>query len=182
MSRLLNAALFYATWFACVLGAAWRMPVAGVVVAVGVLGAHLLLSPQRSHELILIAAAGILGFVIDSSQAFAGIFAFASRGPVEWLCPLWLAAIWMAFASTLNASMSWLDGRYLIAAGLGAVGGPLSYAYGAKLGAMTITSPHFSLVLATVWALAMPALLWINQALRRSFRSTPDDVRTADPT
>ena len=46
--------------------------------------------------------------------------------------------MWAMFGTTLRGSLSWLAGRYGLAALLGAVAGTLSYLGGAKLGAVTM--------------------------------------------
>ena len=81
-----------------------------------------------------------------------------------------MVALWMLFASTLNASMGWLAGRFAVAAALGAVFGPLSYLAGARLGAIELhANTAVSLTaIAVVWAGALPALLWIRDLLKAS--------------
>ena len=106
MRRLLNFAMFYFGWFACVVGAAhgelWLGP---SVVAVLVL-IHLSLTPTPVPETWLILVIGIFGFAIDTAQASAGLYAFTRTSAAPWLCPLWMVALWMIFATTLNASMA----------------------------------------------------------------------------
>lgn len=86
-----------------------------------------------------------------------------------WLCPPWMTALWMAFASTLNGSMSWLSGRVGVAALAGAVFGPMSYLAGERLGAIALNAnTAVSLgILAVTWALLMPALLSIRGVVNR---------------
>jgi hypothetical protein len=76
----------------------------------------------------------------------------------------------MIFATTLNGSMSWLAGRYRLAAVLGAICGPISYAAGARLGAIEFPlHAGLSLVgIAVVWACVMPSLLWLPEFLATS--------------
>jgi hypothetical protein len=168
MSRLLNFVMFYLGWIACVIGAArgqlWLGPTIVAVWSV----VHLSLSPAPLQEARLILAVAIFGFATETLQASAGLYTFpptASAAP--WLCPLWMAALWMIFATTLNSSMGWLAGRYGLAAALGALFGPVSYLAGARLGA--IEFPAHALVslvgIATTWAIAMPALLWLRDGL-----------------
>jgi hypothetical protein len=73
------------------------------------------------------------------------------------------------FGTTLRGSLSWLVGRYALAAVLGAVAGPLSYLDGAKLGAVTLhPSRAFSIAaLAVGWAVVMPLLVWLAHGRRR---------------
>lgn len=169
MNGLLNLAMFYIGWFACVLGAArghfWLGPVmVGALVAV-----HLSLTANRAGELRLVLAVALFGFLLDTLQAAAGLYAFKHGGAAPWLCPPWMVALWMIFATTLNSSMSWLAGRYPLAAVLGSLCGPASYAAGARLGAIDLPpNPVTSLIgIGMAWALALPAALVIRDALSR---------------
>jgi hypothetical protein len=162
MVRLINFGAFYLGWFACVVGAARGLPFAGPAVVVALIGVHLLLAPHRVSELRLIAAVGALGFLIDSVQAALGVFTFAGQ-PGVWLCPLWLASLWLIFATTLNGSMNWLTGRYAVGAALGAISGPLSYCAAVRIGVIEFPSVAVSVTaLALVWALTVPTLLLLR--------------------
>jgi hypothetical protein len=75
------------------------------------------------------------------------------------LAPYWIVAMWGLFATTLNLSMSWLRGRQWLAALLGAVGGPLAYLAGARLGGLQMPDPVLALaVQALGWAVLLPVL------------------------
>ncbi|MCK6555526.1 DUF2878 family protein [Candidatus Binatia bacterium] len=169
MSRWLNFVMFYAGWFACVGGAArgqlWLGP---AVVAVFLL-VHLAGTAKLTQEARLILVAGLFGFAIDTLQASSGLYSFAGTSVKPWLSPPWMVALWMLFATTLNSSMSWLGGRYGLAAGLGAAFGPASYVAGARLGAIELSENSLVSVIgiAIVWAIAMPALLLMRHALCR---------------
>jgi hypothetical protein len=78
-------------------------------------------------------------------------------------------ALWFAFATLPNSSLSWLHGRRLMQAVLGAVLGPLSYYVGEGLGAAVIPEPRLLplLVIGAVWAAAMPAIYLVAGVLRR---------------
>ena len=149
------------------LGAAHGMPWLGVAVIPLVLLFSMAMSPDWKQELGLAAAAAIMGFAVDTVLVAAGIFApvpFVTRPPFS---PLWMVALWVTQATTLNSCMAWLRGRYLAGALFGAVGGPLAYLGGAKLGAASIPSPQGLLVLGITWAAAFPGLLALNEFLRR---------------
>jgi hypothetical protein len=105
--------------------------------AVLVMG-HLLLTRDRAREATLVLTVGLFGFAVDTLQASAGLYAFTGTSVLPWVCPPWMVALWMLFATTLNSSMAWLAGRRRLAAVLGAVCGPLSYAAGARLGAIEL--------------------------------------------
>ena len=82
------------------------------------------------------------------------------------ICPPWMAALWFNFAMLVSISLSWLKGRYLLAAILGGLTGPIAYWGGEKLGAITIATPFEQgyVPLALIWALALPCLIYIYTA------------------
>jgi hypothetical protein len=162
---LVNIIAFYLVWFACVLGAAHQYLFLGPLSVLVLLGLHFYFLPgyAPAQEVRLLITAGVLGFVLDSLQAFFGVFSFAHTTPGAWISPFWMVALWVAFATTLHTSLRWLSGRYTVAAALGAIGGPLSYYSGAQLGALTL-HPDVTmsfLAMAIVWGVAMPVLVWL---------------------
>lgn len=155
-------------WFACALGAARGFPWVGPLVVSIYLALHLWWSSDRLRELRFILIAGVFGMAIDSLKKASGLISYASEfPPSNWLAPIWIIAMWMLFSSTLNGSLAWLQGRYALAAVLGAIFGPLSYIAGARMGAivfnhnMTLTIG----VLALVWASVIPALAWLARRM-----------------
>jgi hypothetical protein len=151
-------------WFACVLGAARGLPWVGPVVAGIYLVVHLLSSSNRARELRFILTVGAIGMGVDSVKKASGLLTYASPlPPSEWLAPLWITAMWLLFATTLNSSLKWLQGRYWLAALMGAIFGPLSYMAGERMGAIAFNyDVRFTVVvLALVWAGVVPALAWL---------------------
>jgi hypothetical protein len=68
--------------------------------------------------------------------------------------------MWALLATTLNVSMRWLHGRPWSAAAFGALGGPLAYWAGARLGAVEIPDVAAALTAQAIgWAVMMPALM-----------------------
>ncbi len=90
---------------------------------------------------------------------WAGMFVFDGHSGV--LCPLWLSAIWAAFATTISLTTKLLADRFWLTALLGAIAGPLAYFAGVRLGAMQFGwSLSLSLAtLALVWALLLSLLV-----------------------
>jgi hypothetical protein len=78
-----------------------------------------------------------------------------------------MVALWAAFAMTLGSSLGWLSRRYHAAAVLGAAAGPLSYAAGARLGAVELAGDlRFAVVvLAVSWGFSLPLLVWAGDGL-----------------
>lgn len=157
MFRLFNFIAYQLAWFACVLGAAHDLAWAGAAFALAVAAVHLALRPA-AIEVKLIAVAAVAGFIVDSVLVRSHQVEFASAGWAGW-APYWMVSLWIVFATTLNHSLHWLASRPLIAALGGAIGGPLAYLAGAKLGALEIsaTLPALSLI-AVLWAAALGVL------------------------
>jgi len=168
MRKIVNFIAFQAAWFAAVLGAAHGMPWLGLIAVPAALALHLMLSPDRRRELLLALAAAVAGFVFDSVLIAAGSFSPIPDVFPAPFSPLWMIMLWVNLATTMNVSMGWLRGRYLLAAVFGAVGGPLAYYSGARLGAMTRLPDAGGLVgIGMVWAIAFPLLLVVNGRLHK---------------
>ena len=157
----LNYALYQTGWLAAVVGAARGYPWVGMGVATVLAGAHIALARQRRSELVLVIVAGATGLVVDSTQVHFGLITFPAGGLVPWLCPPWIVVMWMQFATTFRFSLEWLLGRPVAAAAFGAIGGPLAYMVGDRLGAVVLGEPRTTalLVLSSLWAVAVPALV-----------------------
>lgn len=168
MKSVLNFALFQAAWFAAILGGANGWPLLGALPAAGIVAFHLWLNQRQFwRELSLIAAVTVLGFIIEGGFMAAGLLTFAGTTPSQVLPPLWIVALWLAFGTLPNASLSWLKGRWRLQAALGAIAGPLTYVGGAKLGAAAIAEPMSLSVIAIglAWALVMPVIFLLAEQL-----------------
>ena len=161
MGGVVNFAILYAAWFASVLAAASGNGVVAALASLIAVLINLALSQHRLADLRLVAYAALVGATLEATIINLGLAHYASPGPIATLPPLWILSIWMAFATSLNVSLAWLKTRLKLAALLGAVGGPLSYYGGARLGGMSFSEPlYMSLgVLALLWAVAFPLLL-----------------------
>lgn len=161
-SKFINFILFQAAWFAAVLGAAKGVHWLGPLAMVPVLGVHLTLAENRSGELKLLMVAGVLGFLFDTILVAAGVFLPVTYLLPRPLSPPWMVSLWLNFAATMNVSLAWLRGRYILATVFGAIGGPLAYYSGARLGAAeALPSLGGMLVLALGWGCMTPLLVWL---------------------
>jgi len=157
---LLNVAMFQAGWFACVLSAAGGKPWLGPLVVLAALALHLALASRPWRELRLVLSAAALGILIDSLLLATGWLEYPNGFWLPGFAPYWIVGMWALLATTVNVSLSWLHSRPVLAALLGAAGGPLSYLAGEKLGGTTLSEPlHALLALAIAWAAAMPILI-----------------------
>lgn len=162
---------FYIGWLACVMGAAGGNPFMGpVVVALIVILSwrmQILSRPDISLALISIP----LGILLDSALSSFGVFSYQSPLPVSWLSPPWMVALWVNFAIILRGPLGWMEGKYVLGAVFGALGGPLSYYAGFRLGAITVPGgiETFLIVVAIEWAVAMPILLGLARFTREMY-------------
>jgi hypothetical protein len=168
MSPILTFLSLQAGWFACVLGAASGRPLVGVLVVLLVVVAHLVTSVDRLALALTLTAAAVVGLVVDGSLTLGGVLTFPAHASIGWPVPIWMLALWVNFALAIDA-LSWLGRRPLAAMLAGAVGGPLSYLAGARLGAVTL-GPSDPVALAAVgvaWMVAMPLLLCVLPVFAR---------------
>lgn len=165
---LINVTLYQAGWFAMVLGAARGKPWAGAGAGLVLLAVHLILTRERKPELLMVLAVGLLGTIVDSAQAFAGVFVFESGYWSYWVVPFWLTVMWMQFATLFHFALRWLSGRYLLASLLGAVGGPVAFWTGERLGGVIFPmGTGYSLfILAAVWLVVLPLSILLADRLR----------------
>lgn len=164
---LANLVGFQLGWFACVLGAAWGMPWLGPLAAVPVLALHLATAVRPGRAALLLAAAALVGFGLDTILVRAERIAFTEGVLVAGTAPYWMVTLWVLFASTFNVSLRWLRPRPLLAAISGALGGPLAYWAGGRLGAAVLLEPVCAglLLVGLFYALATPFLLLVAREL-----------------
>jgi hypothetical protein len=163
---LSNLIGFQLVWVSAVGGAArgwwWAGPLALLAFASWQLAVSR--SPRADAQLLLICAA--VGMAIDTLWVQLGWMRFEAAVPWSGLAPVWIVAMWMGFALTLNHSMATLNSRPWLGAALGAIGGPLAYwAAGSAWGAVTIAEPAAYAGLALAWAVLTPALLRLSVQL-----------------
>jgi hypothetical protein len=162
MPIVANFVAFQLGWFACVLGAAHGSPWVGSLAVLAIVAWHLRHAPRPRSELALVLIAAVIGAAWESALAALGWVRFPNGALIEGAAPHWMIALWMLFATTLNVSLAWLKRNLAFAAVIGAVGGPLAYLGGAKLGALVLVEQGPALAaLALGWAALTPLLLFI---------------------
>ncbi|MCC6170874.1 MAG: DUF2878 domain-containing protein [Gammaproteobacteria bacterium] len=144
--KAMNLIVYQAGWLIGVIAAARGQALPGTLVVAAAIALHVWLAPQRAAEIRLIGAALLLGLAWESLLVSLGLFHYVSGTLVAGLAPYWIVALWGQFATTLNLSLAWLKGRPFVAAVFGALGAPLAYYAGIRLGALD--SPDLPLALA----------------------------------
>ncbi len=165
---IINFVAFQLCWIGAVWGAAngiaWLGPVAVALFA----GWELSKSRSRQQTLKWIVVVALLGFAIDTGYRQLGLLNFASPWPSTAVAPIWIVAMWVSFALTIDSSMRWLEGKPMLAAGFGLFGGPLAYWVAIEVwGAGTFAAPMWlSLaVIGVAWAVVTPLLFVVCRAI-----------------
>lgn len=124
------------------------------------IGFHLLLLPEPARDIVLMVVVTCCGVILDGLLKIFGFFSFSAD---FWPIPLWLIVIWMSLGLLPNHSLGWLKGRWVLSALLGAVGGPLAYWAGVRLGVASFNWPLLPslLLLALLWACFWPLVMFI---------------------
>lgn len=183
MSLMLqNFILFQIGWLSCVIGGAssnyhWI----GIAVVAAIIAIHLVRAETISNEFMLILITALLGTAWDSALMGAGLFDFSNGVVFDGLVPFWMVAMWALFATTLNVSMRWMKNRYLLASVFGAIGGPVAYYAGYRLGAVELSQTSTALIaVAAGWAVIMPLLMLLSTRFNgyREMERTTFEVKT----
>jgi hypothetical protein len=164
LAVLRNVLLYQLGWFAAVLLAAAGHACLAAGALVPLLAVHVFLCARPLAELRLLVVVGLVGLAWDSVVMATGWQRYDGGQLWPLLAPLWIVALWAQFATLLRVSLRWLRGRPLQAALLGAVGGPLAWAAGARMGALRLVDPVAALSLqAAGWAVLTPCLVWLGE-------------------
>lgn len=163
---LTNFLLFQFGWLACVLGGRGTWHWVGTALVVGIIAFHISRASRPHAEFVLILTALLVGAVWDSLLVWADLLRYDYGLFHSDMAPHWIIAMWALFATTLNVSLRWLKGRWFLATVFGAIGGPLAYFAGQRLGAVGM--PDQAIALATLalgWSLLMPLLMALSRHL-----------------
>jgi len=163
---VVNFVAFQVGWFACVLGGAHQLPWSGTILVSIIIAVHVSRAIRPGAELSLVLLAIAIGSVWDSYLVWRGWLDYPSGTLIPDTAPHWILAMWGVFATTLNVSLRWMKQRWLIAIVSGAIGGPLAYYAGARLGGVVFTDQTTALIaLGLGWAVLMPLLVALSQRL-----------------
>ncbi len=169
---IVNYTLYQAGWLAAVGGAAVAHGEAGAGLAAALIAAHLWLTRQRAVELRLLVLATLTGLAVEAWQLQAGTYRVLSGAAPAATPPLWLLALWAQFATTFRYSLRRVLARPWTALLFGAIGGPLAFVAGERLGAVELTTPVWPGLLRLARGLdAGPGRLLVGRARRWRHRA-----------
>ena len=162
-----NLLLFQVVWFVAAIGAARGASWPGLIAGMLVVGHHVASTKDRA-PIQGIAYTGALGAFAESALVATGMLRYSAPWPTDALAPAWIVVLWLAFATTINASRKALRSvSRVMLIPLGAALGPLSYLAGERLGALTLADPRWISLVATavVWGAAFPILISMSERL-----------------
>ncbi|MDR4480534.1 MAG: DUF2878 domain-containing protein [Nitrospira sp.] len=161
-TRLLlsNFLIYQIAWFTGVWTAATKQPWIGAIAMVSAIVIHLVRAPRREPELALVGIALVIGLLFDSLLVWRGWVHYPSGILIPDLAPYWMVLMWGLFATLLNVTLRWMHGRFIVAALLGAIGGPAAYYGGVRMGALQFSDESAALIALVVgWAIITPLLM-----------------------
>ncbi len=161
--RGLQFLLFQAFWPIAIGGAAAGRPWLGPTVLPILVLLHLRVVDRALPEVWLLAAVGLIGYAADSVLVLSGLLSFPESARLGAPSTLWMVSLWINFGIALHGSLSWLTRRYVLGSLLGAIGGPLAYFSGAKVGAAVLAEPLWLSLgaVALEYILVVPLLFWL---------------------
>ena len=176
MLPVLQFVAYQLVWFACAFSDVWEMPWLGPLCALAYL-----FWVSRDVPLAWRAAGTMaaVGMVLDTCLIQLGFLGFDSSPWPIWLPPPWMISLWACFAIPLITTFGWMATRPLLAFALGAIGGPMAYLAGAKLGAIGLgESATMSLIaIGLVWGAITPVAVifgqkWVAEFSRQGHEPT----------
>jgi len=161
--NILNLVLFQAGWWTSLFTAYNDTSLVLLFVLVAFLLCihfrYIVPANRRNNELLFFVAFTVLGYLIDSVFAYFAVLDFTST--LGGFAPAWLIAMWLLFPMTIGYGFGWLQGKYVLAGFLGAIGGPLTYKVGASFDLVDIHGITNLLIYALYWALVFVISIYV---------------------
>lgn len=169
MKSAVNLVFFKIVYALSLAGVSIGFPWLGAIGLIGFGIWHYRTSKHAKVDFILVIIAVVLGTAVDTFNIHIGVLTYEAAWPSHNLAPFWIMVLWANFALIMNGALRWLQGRYLLAASIGAVIGPLGYTLGVKLGTASYASDKLEFFITTglTWAVALPLLLYVAEYLRQ---------------
>jgi len=159
IGKIVSFIFFQIAWFAAVIGGAHNLDFVSACPALALFAFHIATNHRRwFSSCATIFAIALLGIVIEFLLLKSGAITYRGSTASASFPPLWILALWLAFATLPDGALSWLSGRTGLQIIFGAIGGPLSYVAGEKLGAAELHASftYAMVIFAIAWAIATP--------------------------
>ncbi|SPJ31735.1 unnamed protein product [Candidatus Protochlamydia amoebophila UWE25] len=172
LDRAISTALFYGGWCWCLNDAAHNHThYYGFWFVLFIIIYQIYRSNSRKADFLLVCFICLLGPLSDALYVQFGLINYHhSFHSIIWLPPVWIFLLWALVAVNLPL-FSWLNQRWVLAAVLGAFGGPLSYFSAIRLGSISLLKPLplTLMILGGVWLILFPCLLWLSNKFKQWF-------------
>jgi len=160
-----NFILFECAWFLNVL-----MPgQLSAAITLVILAIHLtFISARVGREVRFIFMVASLGIGVDILLQNTGVLVFPDyEGPyAEGMIPVWLVAIWLMFATTVNHCLYWMRNHPVGTLIASPIGGAFAYFGAARLGALEIGHGLWGIAaIALAWLILFPLFIQISRWL-----------------
>jgi hypothetical protein len=155
-----NFLLFQTVWLVTVIAASRDLTWPGIAAVGFFLVAHAALSESARGDYLLCAMLVAVGIVVEAIFGGSGLIVHRDAFGGGLLPPVWMLVLWCNLALVLNNSVAWVQGKHLLAALFGGVGGALSYLGGIALGAAEFgtSTPSALMIVGATWAVLTPLL------------------------
>jgi hypothetical protein len=163
-------------WFCAVIGAEHGLPWPGLMSMLIYASIQLGLTRNFKTHFSLMAAAIVMGCLVDGGLAYSGLAHYRAPWPSASFAPLWIVSLWATFSLTFTISLAYLQKRLWVAVLFGAIGGPVAYMSASRgFHVVTFSDPswHGLFWLGTGWAIATPILAWIAGRSSLAEAATP---------
>lgn len=169
VAAFVNFGLFQVAWFTAIYGATNEQVILGCLPGiVAALWQIFDLRQRNRWEAGLIAAVLCVGIATEMSFVYLGAITYIGMSAGQIFPPIWILAMWLAFATLPHGCLSWLNSRLWTQALFGAFFGPIVYIVGANLGAAALPDPplYSIIVIGSGWALALPLVFLLAESIQ----------------
>lgn len=159
-----NAIGFQVVWWSCILFHARYFGLLAVGVAAAYVACHFYGLKEKKAEFKFVALVFAMALIGEALTQMLGIYRVDSFWPLPYLIPLWLMALWIAFACTLRHALKMILNRPKIAIFVTMIMGPFSYLSGHQFGVLEFSmSTGAFATFAMIWGTYMSLILILNK-------------------
>ena len=162
INKVINFVLLQLIWFTMVIGAAYQHVWLGIGLVIVFLVWQLHPSHRKKNDLKIVITLALSGLLLDSLWLQLGLISYQVQWPFNFMAPLWILMLWIAFALTVNHSLAWVFKHKVAGFLFVAIGGPMTYLAAEQIGAVTLHQPQLAFVLLVGgWACVMLLVLTV---------------------
>ena len=164
----INGLSVYIYWWACFWGASIEKYYIGPLLAMMYFIFHFYIIKDKEKEFKYMLFCIFFGFLFESLFYYTGFMTYKGILPQKYsIVPIWVIILWSGYSLTVFHSFKWILGRYKIALIISCLFAPLIYLSANRVGSIsfTISISNMYLILAFMWSLCFPLLIYIATKL-----------------